>query len=52
VRQRINVAEMRQMDEIYPFVEEGALLAGNVDPKTALGRWWHEADAESFRRAG
>ena len=40
LRQRINVAEMRQMDEIYPFVEEGALVAGEVDPKTALGRWW------------
>ena len=25
LRQRVNVAEMKQMDEIYPFVEEGAL---------------------------
>jgi glutamate synthase domain-containing protein 2 len=50
LRQRINVAEMRQMDEIYPFVEDGALLAG-ADPKTPLGRWWRDADADSFKRA-
>jgi glutamate synthase domain-containing protein 2 len=50
LRQRINVAEMRQMDEIYPFVEEGALLA-EVDPKTPLGRWWRDADPDSFKRA-
>jgi len=52
LRQRINVAEMRQMDEIYPFVEEGALVAGEVDPKTPLGRWWRHADPDSFKRAG
>ena len=52
LRQRINVAEMRQMDEIYPFVAEGELLAGGIDPKTPLGRWWRDADPDSFRRAG
>jgi glutamate synthase domain-containing protein 2 len=52
LRQRINVAEMRQMDEIYPFVTEGELLAGDMDPKTPLGRWWRDADPDSFRRGG
>jgi glutamate synthase domain-containing protein 2 len=51
LRQRINVAEMKQMDEIYPFVESGALLGG-VDPGTALGRWWRDANPDSFKRVG
>ena len=49
LRQRINVAEMRQMDEIYPFARPGELLAGVEDP--VLRRWWEAASAESFRRA-
>lgn len=48
LRQRINVAEMRQMDHIYQFIEEGALL-GEVDPTSVCGRWWREANADSFR---
>lgn len=48
LRQRINVAEMRQMDEIYPFVAPGELLGG-TEHKT-LRRWWDAADADSFRR--
>jgi len=51
LRQRVNVAEMKQMDEIYPFVEEGALAAGAVDPKSMLGRWWRDADPDSFKCA-
>ncbi|HWU01598.1 MAG TPA: FMN-binding glutamate synthase family protein [Novosphingobium sp.] len=48
LRQRINVAEMRQMDEIYPFAQVGELLAGSNHP--LLRRWWDAADADSFRR--
>jgi glutamate synthase domain-containing protein 2 len=48
LRQRINVAEMRQMDHIYQFIDEGALL-GEVDPASAVGRWWLKASPDSFR---
>ncbi|MBV9839921.1 MAG: FMN-binding glutamate synthase family protein [Sphingomonadaceae bacterium] len=48
LRQRINVAEMRQMDEIYPFVQPGELIAGTEHD--TLRRWWDAADADSFRR--
>jgi glutamate synthase domain-containing protein 2 len=48
LRQRINVAEMKQMDEIYPFVEEGELIAGTKHD--TLRRWWDAADPDSFRR--
>jgi hypothetical protein len=48
LRQRVNVAEMRQMDEIYPFVAPGELLGG-TDHDT-IRRWWDAADADSFRR--
>jgi glutamate synthase domain-containing protein 2 len=48
LRQRINVAEMRQFDEIYPFARAGELLAGSEDPR--LSRWWNAASAETFRR--
>lgn len=48
LRQRINVAEMRQMDEIYPFVAPGELIAGTEHE--TLRRWWDTADADSFRR--
>jgi glutamate synthase domain-containing protein 2 len=48
LRQRINVAEMRQMDEIYPFARPGELLAGVED--SVLRRWWEAASADSFRR--
>jgi glutamate synthase domain-containing protein 2 len=51
LRQRINVAEMRQMDEIYPFVEDGALLGDEIDPRSPLGGWWRDADPDSFQRA-
>ncbi|MBC2665239.1 FMN-binding glutamate synthase family protein [Novosphingobium flavum] len=47
LRQRINVAEMRQMNEIYPFVEEGELLAGTRH--SVLRRWWDLADADTFK---
>lgn len=47
LRQRINVAEMRQMNEIYPFVEEGELLAGTEHE--TLRRWWALADADTFK---
>jgi len=49
LRQRINVAEMRQMDQIYEFVEEGALL-GEIDPTSRVGRWWLQASPDSFRQ--
>ncbi|MDG6094204.1 FMN-binding glutamate synthase family protein [Acetobacter sp. AN02] len=48
LRHRINVAEARQMDELYPFVEEGELLAGTSHER--LRRWWDDADPDSFRR--
>ncbi|HEX7873573.1 MAG TPA: FMN-binding glutamate synthase family protein [Sphingobium sp.] len=47
LRQRINVAEMRQMNEIYPFVEPGELLAGTEHE--TLRRWWALADADTFK---
>ena len=48
LRQRINVAEMKQMDEIYPFVKEGELIGGTEHD--TLRRWWDAADPDSFRR--
>lgn len=48
LRQRINAAEMRSIDEIYPFVEAGELLSGARDQR--LAAWWTMADAESFAR--
>jgi len=48
LRQRINVAEMRQLDEIYPFARAGELLAGTDHPM--LARWWNAASADTFRR--
>jgi glutamate synthase domain-containing protein 2 len=48
LRQRVNVAEMKQMDEIYPFVQPGELLTGTSHD--TLRRWWNYADPESFRR--
>jgi len=49
LRQRINVAEMRQLDEIYAFARPGELIAGSEDPQ--LRRWWEAADVDSFQRA-
>jgi glutamate synthase domain-containing protein 2 len=49
LRQRINVAEMRQVDELYHFARPGELVAGSNDP--TLARWWNAADPDSFRRA-
>ena len=49
LRQRINVSQMRQMDESYTFVRPGEFLAGVEDP--TLRRWWDAASADSFRRA-
>jgi glutamate synthase domain-containing protein 2 len=51
LRQRINVAQMKQMDEIYPFVGEGELLAG-PERDSAIAGWWRDADPDSFARAG
>ncbi|HZV08459.1 MAG TPA: FMN-binding glutamate synthase family protein, partial [Novosphingobium sp.] len=48
LRHRINVAEMRQMDEIYPFARPGELLGGGGHP--TLRRWWDAASPDSFRR--
>jgi glutamate synthase domain-containing protein 2 len=48
LRQRVNVAEMKQMSEIYPFLEEGELIAGTEHD--TLRRWWDAADPDSFRR--
>lgn len=47
-RQRINAAEMRSIDEIYPFVEQGELIAGARDSR--LATWWNLASPESFAR--
>ncbi|MDE2597891.1 MAG: FMN-binding glutamate synthase family protein [Sphingomonadales bacterium] len=49
LRQRINVAEMRQLDELYHFARPGELVAGSDDP--VLRRWWDAADPDSFRRS-
>ena len=48
LRQRINVSEMRQMDEIYPFVAPGELVAGTDN--AILRRWWDAASPDTFRR--
>jgi glutamate synthase domain-containing protein 2 len=48
LRQRINAAEMRSFDEIYPFVEPGELIDGARDPR--LSAWWRAADPDSFAR--
>jgi len=48
LRQRISVAQMRQIDEIYPFARAGELIAGTEDPM--LARWWNAASADTFRR--
>ena len=48
LRQRINAAEMRSIDEIYPFVQPGELLDGARDPR--LANWWNAADPASFAR--
>jgi glutamate synthase domain-containing protein 2 len=48
LRQRVNAAEMRSIDEIYPFVEPGELIEGARDPR--LATWWRMADANSFAR--
>ncbi len=47
LRQRVNVAEMRAMTDIYPFVEPGELIAGARDARLAF--WWRQARADSFR---
>ncbi|MEO7689749.1 MAG: FMN-binding glutamate synthase family protein [Sphingomonas sp.] len=48
LRQRINAAEMRSIDEIYPFVESGELIDGARDRR--LAAWWRAADPDSFAR--
>jgi len=48
LRQRVNAAEMRQLDEIYAFAQVGELIAGSPDP--TLARWWNAASADTFRR--
>ena len=48
LRQRINVAEMRQIDEIQPFVQPGELVAGT--DHALLAHWWNAASADTFRR--
>ena len=48
LRQRLNVAEMRQMDELHHFAAPGELVAGRGDP--VLARWWDAASADTFRR--
>lgn len=50
LRQRISAAEMRSIDELYPFVEPGELLDGARDPR--LAAWWRAADPVSFARRG
>jgi glutamate synthase domain-containing protein 2 len=47
LRQRVNVAEMRSLTEIYHFAEPGELLDGSPDAK--LAHWWKQASADSFR---
>ncbi|KMS56096.1 glutamate synthase [Novosphingobium barchaimii LL02] len=48
LRQRVNAAEMRSIDEVYSFVEPGELIDGARDPR--LAAWWRAADPESFAR--
>ena len=48
MRQRVNTAEMRALDEIYPFVQPGELIAGTGHAN--LARWWNAASPDSFRR--
>jgi len=49
LRQRINVAEMRSIDEVYSFVEPGELLEGSRDPR--LAAWWRMARSDTFARS-
>ncbi|WP_340318144.1 FMN-binding glutamate synthase family protein [Rhizorhabdus argentea] len=48
LRLRLNAAEMRSVDEIYPFVGPGELIEGARDPR--LAAWWQAADPYSFGR--
>ena len=48
LRQRVNAAEMRSIDEVYAFVEPGELVDGARDPR--LAAWWNMASPESFAR--
>jgi glutamate synthase domain-containing protein 2 len=47
LRQRVNVAEMRALTDIYPFVEPGELIDGARDER--LRFWWNQASPDSFR---
>ena len=47
LRQRVNVAEMRSLTEIYHFAEPGELIDGSPDKK--LAQWWRQANPDSFR---
>jgi hypothetical protein len=47
--ERLNSARASPVDEIYPFLEDGQLLA---DPaSTPYAHYWNAARADSFRRA-
>jgi glutamate synthase domain-containing protein 2 len=48
MRQRLNAAEMRSVDEIYTMLKPGQLLGETGD--TALHRYWRQADPDSFKR--
>ena len=47
LRQRLNAAEMRAIDRIYPFVEPSSILE---DPEgSSYAEWWAAADPDTFR---
>ena len=47
LHQRLNFAEMRSIDRIYPFLERNILLE---DPGSShYADWWAAADADTFR---
>jgi glutamate synthase domain-containing protein 2 len=48
LRQRINSAQMRSINEIYPFIEPGELIDGARNP--LLASWWRQADPHSFAK--
>lgn len=47
LRHRLNAAEMRAIDRIYPFVEPSSILE---DPEgSSYAEWWAAADPDTFR---
>ncbi|VAX22233.1 Ferredoxin-dependent glutamate synthase [hydrothermal vent metagenome] len=46
IRKRTGVGQIRRLDEVYTYLEDGALVHGNVTGR--LADMWEEADADHF----